>query len=214
MKFISSESGQSLQLVVMDEIRPLRGGVFLPDLITAIVQRYRFVSFSTQADPAQPIKFQTGVFQSGEITMPIISLEIYTDGVIMNSRTTDDADAIVNDFSRWLIDTFKLREPTTIIPRTYQSKIIVSLDGPLDRFVAQFQPINAILSKAFNTHDELHVTRLFFGPHPPGPLPYQTTWSIEPRIGQPFVYNRYFSSAPLTTKAHIELLAEIEATLE
>jgi hypothetical protein len=211
MEFISPESGQSLQLVVMDEIRPLRGGVFLPDLASEIIQRYRFASPPAQLDPAQPVKFQTGVLHAGEITMPITSLELYTDGVIVNSLNTDDADMILDDFASWVAVRFKLRQPFTHLTRKYQSRIIVSLGESLDRFVSHFQIISRIVSKALGSDNELHVTRLTIGPHPPGQLPLVTTWNIEPRAGQPFVPNRYFSSAPLSTSAHIELLTQLEA---
>src|ERR1700758_4577778 len=106
MELISHHSGQSLQLVVMDEIRPLRGGVFSGDLAAAIVQRYGF----TKGDPlvpGQPAKFQTGVFRS-EITIPIEALEIYQDGVLVRSTATDDADIVLNDFASWLTERFAL----------------------------------------------------------------------------------------------------------
>src|ERR1700730_17383386 len=147
MEFISPESGQSLQLVVMDEIRPLRGGVFLPDLASEIIQRYRFASPPAQLDTAQPVKFQTGVLHAGEITMPITSLELYTDGVIVNSLNTDDADMILDDFASWVAVRFKLRQPFTHLSRKYQSRIIVSLEESLDRFVSHFQIISKIVSK-------------------------------------------------------------------
>ena len=210
MRLISSEFGQSLQLVVMDEIRPLHGGIFLPDLVSEIVQRYRFATPPAHVDPAQSVKFQTGVLEVVDVTIPVVSLELYHDGVVVGSRNTEDADAILDDFVSWSTHRFKLREPITKIPRSYLSSIVVTIEDSLDGFVSQFQQISGLLSKAFGSNGELHLTRLSIGPLPPGQLPFRTTWNIEPRTDQPFVPNRYFSSAPLPTNAHVALLGELE----
>jgi hypothetical protein len=211
MEFISTETGQSLQLFVMDEILPRRGGLFLPDLIAEIMSRYRFVTAPTSVEPGQPLKFQTGVWHDGDLTIQVVSLEIYNDGIIINSRNTEDSDVVMDDFLSWLSRNHGLREPITRIPRKYQSRIVVSISGGLDKFMPRFQSMSRIASEAFGTDDGLHLIRLSIGPNPPGQLPYQTTWQIEPRIGQPFVPDRFFSSAPLPTEAHIQLLAELEA---
>jgi hypothetical protein len=212
MKFISSETGQSLQLIVMDEVRPLRGGPFLPDAAAAISRRYRFVTVPAQTNPGQPIKFQTGAAELNGITIPITSLEIYSDGIIINSLTTDDADAVMDDFLSWSIQEFHYRAPTTQLPRQYQSTIVVGLERSLTTFISHFEEIREILVRFFKAEeDTLNVLRLSIGPHPPGALPYRTTWSIEPRTAQPIVANRYFSAAPLSTASHIELLSALEA---
>jgi hypothetical protein len=211
MQLISSQSGQSLQLVAMDEVRPLSGGVFLPDSSAAIIQRYRFMGTPEKLSPGQPIKFQTGVLPDSSIT--IEELGVFSDGFIVTAITTDDADIALDDFLAWITEQFKLREPTTIIPRTYQSTIVVSLAGPLDRFINNFQKAGDVLSKSFGALSPLNVTRLTIGPQPPGQYPFQTTWNIEARIGQPFVPNRYMSTAPLPTSAHVALLTELETIM-
>jgi hypothetical protein len=211
MELISSQSGQSLQLVVLDEVRPLRGGVFLPDLSALIIQRYRFMGTPEKVPPGQPVKFHTGIFPGAPI--PIEELGIYNDGIIITSTTTDDADVIMDDFLAWITEQYRLREPTTIIPRTYQSTIIVSLNGPLNRFINNFQKAGNLLSEAFGAPSPLSVTRLAVGPQPPGQYPFQTTWTIEARVAQPFVPNRYMSLAPLPTAAHVALLDELESIM-
>jgi hypothetical protein len=183
----------------------------LADLTAEIVNRYRFASYPTQPNPAQTAKFETGVAVLGGINMPITDLQIFSDGVIVTSRNTDDADAVLDDFFIWAIPRFGLREPTTKLPRTYTSKIIVEFDTSLDKFVSNFESMKKILAEKFNSKEELHAIRLTIGPHPAGTFPYMTTWQIEPRSGQPFVPNRYFSSAPLSTAAHIEMLDALEA---
>ena len=215
MEFVSSVAGQSLQLMVMDEVRPLRGGPFLPDFSSAIVQRHRFSAApeSFPTDDQQAIKYFRGVLQVGDTTIPIGSLEIYRDGIIVNSRSTEDSDQILQDFITWTKEVLSLREPITHIPRNYQSQIVVSLEKSLNRLIVDFKKLGTLLSKTFGTDAALNVTRLSIGPHPPGNLPFQATWSIEPRQDQPFVSNRYLSIAPLATAQHIELLTQIEAAI-
>jgi hypothetical protein len=78
--------------------------------------------------------------------------------------------------------------------------------------MVQFDNIKEITERAFNAEqNSLNVVRLSIGPQPPGTLPYKTTWQIERRITSPFVPDRYFSTAPLTTAAHLEMLTTIEA---
>jgi hypothetical protein len=214
MKLISSETGQALQLIVMDEARPLSGGVFQPGALARLMQRYRFLSTSAanQTDANQPMKFQTGVIEIDGSTFLIAALEVYNDGVIINSRNTNDADKIMDDFIQWAITDLHFREPVTKIPRTYQSQVVVSLNQSLNSFMVQFDKIKDITERAFNADkNSLNLVRLSIGPQPPGTLPYRTTWQIERRIASPFVPDRYFSTAPLTTPAHLEMLTAIEA---
>jgi hypothetical protein len=214
MKPVSTEAGQALQLAVMDEVRPLRGGPFWPDVITKIAQRYRFVS-PVPTDPAQPAKFQVGVLELNDMTIPIISLEIYNDGIVVNARHTDDADAVMDDFVAWSMATLQLRESTTKIPRQYVSQVIVDLDGELNMFMRNFDALSSVISKAFGTQHTLHISRLAIGTEPIAGIPLaRSTWQIEPRIGQPIASNcRYFSTAPIPTSAHFDLLATLEATV-
>jgi hypothetical protein len=212
MEFVSCETGQSLQLIHMDEVRPLRGGVFLPDLAAKIAARYRFQTTPTKFEANQPTKFEIGVRELDGVTITIISLEIYVDGIIINSRNTDDADAILTDFIGWIAEKLKLREPKTWLPRRYHSRIVVDLERSAgDTFINEFAALSKIVSKALGSERNLEVAQLTVGPNPPGDVPYLHTWLFQPRIGQPYAPNRYFSAAPLSTRAHFDMLCELEA---
>jgi hypothetical protein len=221
MRLISTEYGQSLQLIVMDEVRPLRGGTYLPDLISSVAQRYRFVSYPTDfaAAAQQGAKFQTGVIELGGIVIPITGLEIYNDGIIVTTSNTDDSDTVFDDFAGWAIQTFNLREPTTKIPRRHASNVVVDFDVSLSSFIRNFELISKLISSAFATttgisHD-LHVARLSIGADPATSrvAQVQSTLTLEPRGGQPFTSNRYFSGAPLRTQEHLDLLGALERSV-
>lgn len=210
MKFISPETGQALQLIVMDEVRPVRGGLVVPDRVAEIQRRYQFTPFSAPPDLTQPLKFQMGFIELDGIPISVTSLEIYVDGVIVNTRHTDDCDIVMDDFLAWAITQFNLREPETKIPRIYLSRIVVELESGLDLFIKKAETMKRIISDAFGKEQKLEVARLVIGPPSGTPIPYQHTWQIEPRIGQPHAANRYFSQAPLSTNAHVDMLIALE----
>jgi hypothetical protein len=211
MNLVGYEIGQSLQLIHMDEVRPLRGGAFLPEMVAEVVRRYRFQSVPTKVEPNQPAKFENGVRELGGTTIPIASLEVYIDGLLVNTSNTEDSDVILDDFVPWALDTFKFREPRTWLPRRYQSRIIVDFGKSAGQtFFKNFADLREIMARAFGSERDLAITQISFGPHPPGELPALYTWTFQPRIGQPYVPNRYFSAAPLSTPAHLKMLHELE----
>lgn len=217
MKLIAPEFGQALQLLVMDEIRPLEG-VFGPDLIKAMVDRYRFAVVPTDlaVAAASGFKFQTGVIALGARKIPINNLDIYNDGVVVNVKHTDDADAVMSDFIRWATEAFRLRAPQTKIPRKFASHVVVEFAVSLDEYLDAFEEIatlfSSALKKAINKELDMHVARFAIGADPVKGLPaMQTTLTIERRAGLPFEANRYYVTAPLATPVLLELLENIES---
>src|SRR4051794_38623816 len=115
MNVLSVDTGQAIQLVVMDEVRPLRGGAFLPDIIDAIAQRYRFTSFPKEQAAGQEIKFEIGVLEGTNLQIPIRTLQIFSDGFLVTTAHTDDSDAVMDEFMEWAFTAFQFRPPKTNI---------------------------------------------------------------------------------------------------
>jgi hypothetical protein len=209
MNFVSPEAGQTIQLWMLDEMRPLRGGVFMPDVITNVVRRYRFASFPKEFNPGQTLKFEWGVSAGPEdLPITINSLEIFNDGVIVIAGHTDDADIIMDDLFAWLKSEWRLREPQTPIPRRYHSRVVVEFDEGLDYFIKNVEACSATVAQAMGVTVPMHIARLAFAVEPS--VQAFTSWQIEARVGAPFEANRYFSAAPLPTNAHVDMLAAIE----
>lgn len=212
MQLVSSEYGQSLQMLSMDEIRPDRGGFFVPDIAQAIVARYRFQSFPERIVVNQLVKFEQGTIELNGMNIPITGLDVYSDGFAIVARHTADADAVLDDFLQWGIRTFGLREPRTIIPRRYQSRLVVDMkDSSGNTFIKVFNKVTHVISSRFESEVPLGLTDLNIGPYPPTQYPFLHTWIFQPRIVQPIVPNRYFSAAPLSTDDHFAMLQDIEA---
>jgi hypothetical protein len=197
----------------MDEIRPIQRGVFVPDLIGQIVSRYRFAKPPTKLPEGnEPIKFEIGTIELDGLKTAIASLEIYHDGVIVNTRHTDDSDAVLNDFFTWAIREFGFREPTTLIPRRYVSQVIVEFDTSIDTIIASFEKIQRVYADAFEGASgesrEFHVVQFGVAADPMNI--FESFFRIEARQNVPFSQRRFFCSAPISTTAHLETLSVLE----
>jgi hypothetical protein len=215
MKLITTEFGQALQLLVMDEIRPATP-LFAPDFYAAIAERYSFVS-----NPINNIieamksgaKFNVGKAAINGQSVSIAELGIYNDGIIVNAHHTDAADLVMDDFIEWATQRFGFRRAQTHIPRRYASNVVVEFDAAIDSAVVGFNKIRKLAVDAVRAHGqeiELHVTRLTFAPDPTATIGLGATFFIEPRAGRPFSERRYFSGAPLATNGHLAWLEAFE----
>jgi len=219
MKIISTEAGQVLQLFVMDEIRPL-SGLYLPTLLAALGERYGFVTKPANLgdDLAKGVKFQTGHHVTDGRDISINEITFFNDGVIVIALNTDDAEIVLDDFWAWATQTFKLREDQTKRPRTYVSSVVVEFGSSIDAAIKGFETASKKVSDAINVtygrKVDTSIFRLSFAADPTTVPPhFNTQFTIERRLGIPFSKNRYFSSAPLKTKAHLGILKELENIL-
>jgi len=217
MNYVAAHAGQSLQLYQPDEVRPLERGPFLPDVITRAVARYQFAKPPT-ALPAEegPLKFEVGKVIVDGIEISINSLEFYRDGIIVNTRHTDDSDAVIDDFFGWMVATFGFRVPFTKILRRYTSIVIVDLDSSLDSFLSRFEHVQRIIADAYEQtrgeRRDFRVSQITMTPNLAEPQ--RDFFRLELRTASPHVMpNRYFCTAPLPTRAHVEMLAALERTV-
>lgn len=218
MKLISTEFGQSFQQIRMEEIRPF-SGIFLPGLIAAITERYGFSVVPNLADAAQQgAKFREGRFTAGDSFIAIKELGVYNDGIIVAAWNTDDADAIVDDVINWTSETLKLREPILRPNRRYVSSLVVEFDISLDPAFTMFaefiRKYEEVLKQAYDWEFPVEAARITFSADRTlMPLHTSADLVIERRAGVPFSENRYFSSVPLGTRTHLELLKTFEGLL-
>lgn len=219
MKLVSYEFGQVLQLVRMEEVRPI-SGVYLPDLFRAISERYRFVDgpSGTEQELVGSFKFANGVLERNGQTIAVSSLGVYSDGILVVCRKTDDADLVVDDFISWLRGIIPLREPTTEVTRRHTSHVVVTFDAPIECFIERFNAISHIYQEALEMDQHVKIRarlqRISFSADPLDGLSLQqTSFSLEPRSGVPFTENRYFSTAPMASAAHLRLLSNIDTLI-
>src|SRR6516225_397606 len=219
MNLISTEHGQSLQLFVAEEIRP-PSGLYLPDLIRKISERYAFAIGPSNYETVmkEGAKYKDGFFVIEGRTIAIKDLGFFVDGALVVAWNTDDAEAILNDLIGWVVQNFGVREPRTKLPRKYVSSVVVEFDGELGGALTAFEELQerfgSAIKERYGVTPEINASRIALSADPTK-LPPQTTFEfiIERRVGRPFSQNRYFSTATLPTAAHLDLLRAFERRL-
>jgi hypothetical protein len=216
MKVITTEQGQVLDLVPVEELRP-PGGVYLPDFIQSITARYGFISGPTNPLEAASsgAKFQHGRFIVDDTPAVIKELAVYNDGIIVDAFNTRVADLMLDDFFSWTTEIFKLRERRTQNPRTYTSVVVVEFERAAERALGKFTQVSELLSKslssAYGWNYEYNLQRIAFAVDPKTIPPLRNTqFFMERRLQAPYAENRWFSGAPMQTEEHLRLLEAIE----
>lgn len=217
MKIISAEHGQILHRFIAEEVRP-PSGLYIPDLIRVVAERYGFISLPRLEDAIKEgAKFSTGRHLHGGRLIEIKTLGIFSDGILVVTLNTDDASIILDELLQW-IDSIGFRRPTTIFPRQFVSSVIVDFDRSIDRSFDMLKAFNRSFSEAlyaaYGYSLDPSIRRIAFACDPLN-LPPQAVaeFTLERRAGVPFSQNRYFSAAPLPTKVHLDLLQSFEKLL-
>jgi hypothetical protein len=220
MKVVNTEGGRILELVALEELRPV-GGVYVPDFLRAITARYSFVQPPTNFEEMlkSGMKFEGGKFTLADNTVVSIKeLSLHNDGIICEAFNTQIADLVLDDFVAWAIAEFKLHQPLSAPRRTYTSSIICDFEKDVEPGLGKIARLSSLLSKAlgdaYGWKYKYELFRLGLNVDPRTIPQYRlTNFIFERRTGIEYSKNRFFSIAPLTTEAHIHLLEVFEAEL-
>jgi hypothetical protein len=220
VKVISSMHGRVMQIYVADEVRGPQD-FYWPQVVQLINERYGFLKHSDLATAAASgIKFEAGRFLTAQgAQISIQNLDIYNDGIVVICRDTSDAELVLEDATAWGFETFKLRHPKTVLPRTYTSWLVVDLDKPIANMLAKFSEVRRLIATsyeaAYGTALDFQMQRVAFNVDPKTvPQFTQTDFAIDRRGNTAYSLNRFFCTAPLKTEGHIALLQQIERTLK
>lgn len=219
MKLISCERSKVVMLFPTEEMKPMTGFI-RADLVILIKERYKFLNPDlTGPDAAMVTTFNNGIFTNNDENFPINDLSIFADGLVAGADVTSIAESFLYDFIIWAVKDFGLRAPTSEFKKLYLSNVIIELDKDINGFLSKFDLISRAISenmaKVYGAVPNVYVTRLAFGQDRtklPNPDSY-SDFVLERRAGVSFEINRYFSSAPLPTELHIEMLTSLEAGL-
>ncbi len=219
MNLISTEHGQSLQLFVAEEVRP-PSGLYLPDLIRKISERYAFAILPANYETVfkEGAKYKEGRFVTEGRTISVKELGFFADGVLAVTWNTDDAEIVLNDLIVWAGQNFGFREARTKLPRRFVSSVVVEFDVELSRALTAFDELQegfaSAIKEKYDMYPEINASRIALSADPTKLRPETTfEFAIERRAGRPFSENRYFSSATLPTASHLDLLGAFERRL-
>jgi hypothetical protein len=196
---------RSIWLFNFGEINPL--GIALTDVHQALRERYKFLQYPHRVeDFAKPaLSYIDGAFSGLNV-----SLEIYSDGLIANTRTsTQTSDTFLDEVLSWARDAFKFRyDPLLVKTKAYESQIEFFSDInvnhevlKLDSFIKTLNSISPEFEP--NGHDVFAI--VFKNEKRQRP-----SFTFERRENVPFSENRYFSSAACTTEKHLQLIEDFE----
>jgi hypothetical protein len=188
---------------------------------SAVRDRYGFQTFPdlTPGAPMPPtILFSGGRFGAGDDAFGIGNMIMEQHGDVVQAVTTDQAEQVLDDLASFLSERFEFRLTEWPPRRSYTSNLVVEFDDVIERYVDKLEAITAAMNRAKNGTSEIALKRIAFG----GPTVMvidqvsaveNAEFLIEKRVSDPMEPRRYYCSAPLQTKAHLQLLSEIEQIL-
>jgi hypothetical protein len=219
MNIVSYESGRSTWLFPVEEILPL-GGADGQVLIAAITTRYKF-----QHPPASPtrediekngLKFAAGRTGDGEHSANIFEFIVFNDGIFAASSTTEHAESFLQEIYTFLMSEFKFRAITSNVKKVLLSTVVVDFQTSLTRLVQGHKAEKELLRKHLNAAEDtdypLELSRVDFALNkdPEFRPPNIPKLVIEKRANTQFEQHRYFSSAPIHTTKHVDVLEKFE----
>lgn len=222
MKIISFENGRVTWLFPVEEFLPLQFAKGA-QVLAAVAEKYSF-----QHPPKNPtqetikeagIRFEQGRFTTDASDIFVSDLTLFNDGIVANSHTTEGADLFLIDLYRFLVDHHEFRSVVSPIRKINNSTLVVEFEESLDALLpAQSAALTAV-TKALNAVEQTNfpgeVVRIDFALNKdPDPRPLtMPKLSIERRALSLSNQNRYFSTGPISTSEHAEILGNIEKNL-
>lgn len=216
MTVLNVKTARSIWLVDSRDLNP--HGIDILPILGAIRDRYNFQSFPKTAEEANEsdpkgIVFMNGSFATGNVRHTIVKATMYADGIVVDSAlSTDFCEAFLADVLAFLSSQFGFTySPEMIHTKIFTSELVVRSDKDLNRF---FVPL-ATVKKKLNTltGQDFEPFGLRFNIDATVTTARPAPFVFEREIGKRFSQNRYYSSAPLQTKQHEELLQELESLL-
>ena len=214
MKILAINSARAIWLIKTVFLNP-RGRSLVP-AIAGLAERYKFQKLPPAANlNTQPLdlKFENGVFTSVEGVPVAVTLSVYDDGLIAETRaSTDVSDHFLDDVLKWVSEEHGLPLYTDLgVEKLYASEIAVQMDLSANIFGAKFSEYAAKLRGGIsnNPNVPMEVVALHFGPDP-ALTKKVAPFKVERLANVPFEKNEYISTAPVNTAEHIELLEAIE----
>jgi len=229
MKVIHSVSGTVALHISGDDVIP-ETGVVPQDLVEFLASAYNFANKPIVSQGGvvqlglQQFVFQSGVLVTGDKRLAIFQIALVPNGDVVTAADTDAADFVLNDYMKRLDEGLGFRFGAAKTDRrAYQSNLVVEFDVPLEEKLKGLLEIETHLDKEIPRESwPFKIKRLAFG-YGELPLPFPTTLSfetvqrsdfvIERRAGEPYSANRYFCTAPTSTKEHIRILEVLERKL-
>lgn len=159
------------------------------------------------------VKFLNGSFRPNGGASLSVELTVYSDGLVaLTNAETSVTEAFLNDMIGFVQKQYELHfEPAIVRQRRYGSSLLIESERGLSRVSELLSGISEALSD--ETGSAYEATGITLGCDASLPSNGLAPFVIERRTDIPFSANRFFSSAPVTTEAHKNLLKRLESAL-
>lgn len=211
MKIVSIISGKATWLFETAELNPR--GLDLHPIYVAVRNKYAFSTPKTREeidDPKDGVKFLNGSFKVDGADSFSVNLAIYNDGLVAETRASSGhSEAFLTDVVTFAKKQHGLYfEPTMIRQRRFGSKVVFESESGLHKLSDLMSGVNATLKAETGRGFEASGLTLAFDPTEPNDA--LSPFLIERRANLPLSANRFYSSAPVSTEAHIAILEQVE----
>jgi hypothetical protein len=224
MKLIASLAGTVALNVQADDVAP-KNGLTQRDLAQYISDRYQFSGrpnvSNTLASPTVLI-FNQGKMVSKSGEYPILQIAQPPNGDIVTAINTDIAELVLDDLIAGLEADLKFDYRGKAQQRTYLSILTVECDEPVEKLFTALQTVEELLNQAIPRDGwpfRFKGFTLGYGESSDAPTfddissLRKADFQFQRRAGVPYDQNRYYSSMPVPTKRHFEILQQIEKAL-
>jgi hypothetical protein len=192
------------------------GKVSYPDLVEALVARYKFQKFPEKADDFDETKGV--VFTEGKSGNTVIErLTIYAYGILVDTRvSTSESKRLLEEALDWGTKDLGLAyKPVTrwqfASQVTFHSKVPLAAANSALQLLTQ--GVARGISDTIGEKLDYDVTVIVVDHDQLARKHALGRFSIQRRENTPFSENKYFSEAPLPTETHISLLEQFEANI-
>jgi hypothetical protein len=215
MKLISFEKSTLLKLGVLSREE---GQIYLPDLVEGLRCQLQFVKYPDLTAGTEE-KTSLEFFQGKYKDFAIESLGVYGDGIVVKSSTNTAAlDELLAFLEQWAGEVFGVKFfPSQPFDTIYESNVIVQAESELfSKLLTKLgrleKSLKAKVLKDSRLGATFGVSGFTIGAETSPIENFKpVSFRLERKAGTDRKLGYFFSSAPLTTTNHLELLKELEA---
>jgi hypothetical protein len=215
MKLSAVVLARTLAYIELADLNP-KGKVFLPDLIKAIADRYKF-----QRLPKMEEREKEGlIFEEGKIGNKVIKkLTIYDALIVLETTSnTSDSKQLIEELLLWGAAKFDLNyQANAVTSFGYVSCVTFYSEVPILDVSPGLRKLADATGKAVSEmrKEELHyeTINIAIGHDPMVRKNPIASFIITRRAETKFSENKYYSEAPLPTDLHVQLLQQYERDL-
>jgi len=203
MHIVKVQRTRAVWLFDTEELNP-RGRSIIPDLFDQLIKRYRFRQYPKVDELSGNTKFREGRFILRDRSPIEVALEMYGDGLIVETRhSTHACDEFLGELVLWISMAHGIQREISPRRRSYISELIVEANFDISKALEPLRSFTDEISKIVGV--EQVPTGMYWGIES-----RLVMFSIERRVDEPFAANRYFSTAALPTDQHIAALDAFE----